>query len=107
MFESISNIGITEKMEEMISKSEGVVAKLSSILKKSKLASVNNPVAKMKKRDFDKWINNINDLGKQSEQFAEKSHFDFSSGVRIMGLGLLGIVSLVILFGFGYVYWKI
>lgn len=69
MYDSITNIGINEKMDEMISKSESVAAKLSSILKKSKFASQNNPLGQMGKKQFKQWISQINEIGKLSNEY--------------------------------------
>lgn len=64
MHDSIINIGINEKMEEMINKSEKVSAKLNSVLKKSKFASQNNPLGQMDKKEFKDWVTKLNELGK-------------------------------------------
>lgn len=44
MYDSINNVGLNEKMEDLIEKTSLTSAKLNSMLKKSKLVSKKNPM---------------------------------------------------------------
>lgn len=103
MYDSIQNIGINEKMDELITHSQEVQAKLLSIFRKSKMATQNNPLKEMKEEEFGGWLEKINELSKQDKEKV----IDGADGIRMIGLGLLGVVAGVILGAFAYMYFKI
>ena len=59
MYDSINHIGIQDKLESIIDKTEDVSSKLESILHKTKFAKNNNPLKDMSKKDFKNWQKDI------------------------------------------------
>ena len=59
MFDSINHIGINDKIEQIVTKTEDVSSKLQSILHKTKFAKNNNPLEKMTKKEFKSWAKDV------------------------------------------------
>lgn len=107
MHKNILNIGVNEKIEELIQKTASISDKLDSILKKTIVGKQKNSIGKDTTGMFNKWFKRIGKLAKQSTKDLKNDSEKSMSNLKLVGVGLLGGVSLFIFILFVFVYLKI
>lgn len=107
MHKNILNIGINEKIEELIKKTGDIGEKLESILSKTVATKDKNLLNKDTTSKFKKWFKKIGNLAKKSTSNLKSDTNEGMSSMKLIGIGLLAGVSIFIFIMFIFVYLKI
>ena len=105
--ESIKDIKITDKVKNIIMRSSTVVESLNMLLRSAKNVKEQGNSQNAELEKLLNWNKEFGTMKKEIKKTIKKGSAGTGSTLKNAVMGFLGIIGLLIFFGFGYMYYKI
>ena len=107
IYETLNQINVSEKMTNMIKKSEKVVEALNSLLFKAKNLTKDDTFSKLDDSHIEFWDDQMKSIKKTMTEELGNSSTKGSSSFKSIAFGFLASVAGCMFAAFGFMYWKI
>lgn len=107
IYNLIQSLNIDNKVESVLNRTSTIIRQLDKVLNRTVTTIKNTTFSDEKKAQISEWSDRIDNLADDLKQKLTEQKKTSGSALRKLGIVILGGITLIIFFAFGFLYWKI